>query len=109
MLEPLGNLEKVELRDVWESEPREFTPRLAKEEGIRILGEAIKVDLVLEAQEKDVGPFKADILCKDTDNDSWVLIENQLEGTDHRHLGQLLTYAAGTRSYCRLGSCNIHG
>ena len=95
MPEPLGTLEKVELRDVWESEPREFTPWLATEEGIRILGETIKIDLVLEAQEKNVGPFRADILCKDTGNDSWVLIENQLAVTDHRHLGQLLTYAAG--------------
>jgi hypothetical protein len=51
--------------------------------------------LDLEAQEKDVGPFRADILCKDTATDSWVLIENQLERTDHCHLGQLITYAAG--------------
>jgi hypothetical protein len=42
-----------------------------------------------------VGPFRADILCKDTANDQWVLIENQRERTDHSHLGQLLTYAPG--------------
>jgi hypothetical protein len=52
-------------------------------------------DLECEAQEKEVGPFRADILCKDTAMDNWVLIENQLERTDHCHLGQLLTYAAG--------------
>jgi hypothetical protein len=51
--------------------------------------------LEVEAQEKEVGPFRADILCKDTANNSWVLIENQLEKTDHVHLGQLITYAAG--------------
>ena len=53
------------------------------------------MELELEAQETDVGQFRADILCKNTDDRSWVLIENQLERTDHRHLGQILTYAAG--------------
>ncbi len=52
------------------------------------------MELEVEAQEKNVGPFRADILCKDTDSGSWVLVENQLERTDHIHLGQLLTYAA---------------
>ena len=53
------------------------------------------MNLEFEAQEKDVGPFSADILCRDADDKSWVLIENQLERTDHTHLGQILTYAAG--------------
>ena len=53
------------------------------------------MDLEVEAQEKAVGPFRADILCRDAVTDNWVLIENQLERTDHTHLGQLLTYAAG--------------
>ena len=48
--------------------------------------------------EKDVGPFRADILCKDTATGDWVLIENQIERTDHTHLGQLLTYAAGLKA-----------
>ena len=48
-----------------------------------------------EATEQPVGPFSADILCTNTDDDTQILIENQLEKTDHRHLGQLLTYAAG--------------
>ena len=60
-----------------------------------MLGEALGIELELEAQEKAVGPFRADILCKDIGNDHWVLIENQLERTDHGHLGQLLTYASG--------------
>lgn len=93
--ESLGRLRKVDLREVFSSEAGDFTPWLAQEENLKLLGETIGIDLELEAQEKDVGPFRADILCKDTATDNWVLIENQLERTDHTHLGQLLTYAAG--------------
>lgn len=94
-LPSLGRLEKIELRDVWKRESEDFTPWLAREENLALLGEAIDIDLALEAREKSVGPFRADILCRDTANDTYVLIENQLAGTDHTHLGQLLTYAAG--------------
>ena len=91
----LGRLERVDLRNIWISEASSFTPWLARPENIAVLGEALGIDLELEAQEKAVGPFRADILCKDIENDHWVLIENQLERTDHSHLGQLLTYASG--------------
>src|SRR5882672_9937256 len=91
----LGRLRKVDLREAWSSENSDFTPWLAQEENLKLLGEAIGIELELEWQEKDVGPFRADILCKDTATDDWVLIENQLERTDHCHLGQLITYAAG--------------
>lgn len=91
----LGRLEKLNLREAWSSESSDFTPWLATEENLQLLGETIGMELELESQEKDVGPFRADILCKDTANNNWVLIENQLERTDHTHLGQLLTYAAG--------------
>lgn len=91
----LGRLERVPLREVWTSESGDFTPWLAEEANLALLGDALNLELELEAQEKGVGPFRADLLCKDTRTDSWVLIENQLERTDHSHLGQLLTYAAG--------------
>jgi hypothetical protein len=91
-------MERVDLRAIWTSESGDFTPWLAKEENLRLLGEAIGMELECEAQEKDVGPFRADILCKETNSDHWVLIENQLERTDHTHLGQLLTYAAGLKA-----------
>lgn len=91
----LGRLERVDLRRVWTSESSGFTPWLAQQENLKLLGETIGIELELEAQEQEVGPFRADILCKDTATDNWVLIENQLERTDHSHLGQLLTYAAG--------------
>jgi hypothetical protein len=91
----LGRLERVDLRDIWVSEATSFTPWLARPENLTVLGDALNIDLELEAQERAVGPFRADILCKDIDTDRWLLIENQLERTDHTHLGQLLTYASG--------------
>lgn len=94
----LGRLEKVDLRTVWQSEAGDFTPWLGLEDNLSLLGDTIGIELELEAQEKSVGPFRADLLCKDTANDSWVLIENQLERTDHTHLGQLMTYAAGLKA-----------
>ena len=92
----LGRLEKItDLREIWKTEAQDFTPWLAKEENLSLLGETINLELELEAVEKDVGPFRADILCRDTSDNSLVLVENQVERTDHTHLGQLLTYAAG--------------
>jgi hypothetical protein len=91
----LGRLEKVELRSFWKKEDRDFTPWLAQEENIQLLSETIGIELEVQSQEEGVGPFRADILCMDTANNHFVLIENQLEKTDHTHLGQLMTYAAG--------------
>ena len=91
----LGRLTPVQLRDIWSSEANDFTPWLAREENLSILGEVLGVELELEAQEQAVGPFRADILCKDIGSGAWVLVENQLERSDHLHLGQLLTYASG--------------
>lgn len=94
----LGRLEKIDLRDIWKTEDQDFTPWLAREDNISVLADTLGLELEVEAQEKAVGPFRADILCKDIGNDSWVLIENQLERTDHKHLGQLITYAAGLKA-----------
>jgi hypothetical protein len=91
-------LEQVDLRTVWTTEAGDFTPWLAQDGNLRLLGDTIGIELELEAKEKDVGPFRADLLCKDTATGNWVLIENQLERTDHTHLGQLLTYAAGLQA-----------
>jgi len=90
----LGRLVPVDLREAWRDEARHFTPWLAKPENITLLGDSIGIQLEVMSLEKFVGPFRADILCKDM-SDHYVLIENQLETTDHVHLGQLLTYAAG--------------
>jgi hypothetical protein len=75
-----------------------FTPWLALEENIAVLANAIGMEeLEVEDQEAHVGRFRADIVCKDTTSGGWVLIENQLEPTDHKHLGQLMTYAGPGR------------
>ncbi|MEM7071991.1 MAG: DUF4268 domain-containing protein [Pseudomonadota bacterium] len=92
----LGKLEKVALRDVWKSEPGDFTPWLAQEENLQALADAIGFSgLDLKATEQSVGRYYADIVCENMDDNTLVVIENQYEKTDHDHLGKLLTYAAG--------------
>ena len=95
MSEELSRLEPVELREVWPNEAADFTPWLAKEENLALLGETLGMELELEAQEVNVGGLRADLLCRNSEDGSRVLIENQLEETDHKHLGQILTYAPG--------------
>lgn len=89
----LGKLEHVDARKLWNSKSGEFTPWLAS--NISLLGEALGIDIEVVQTEKAVGDFSCDIQAHDTGRDRPVIIENQLEPTDHRHLGQLLTYAAG--------------
>lgn len=91
----LGRLEPVALRDAWPDEAKNFTPWLADETNLSLLADVLGLQLEVEAVEKPVGPFSADILARESGTDRWVLIENQIEATDHKHLGQLLTYAAG--------------
>jgi hypothetical protein len=91
----LGRLQRCELRESWAGEASAFTPWLASPDALPLLGEALGLELELEAQERSVGPFRADILCREVQTGHWVLIENQLERSDHTHLGQLLTYASG--------------
>ena len=88
-------LQRVDLREVWKGEASNFTPWLAEKGNLDLLGDTLGMELELEAQEKGVGSFSADIVCKNTVDESWVVIENQIEKTDHTHLGQILTYAAG--------------
>lgn len=94
----LGKLEHEELRIAFPGEASHFTPWLALPENLADLGKIIGIELELVSTEQYVGPFRADILCKDTSTGRYVLIENQLEATDHTHLGQILTYAAGLKA-----------
>lgn len=99
MTKQLGRLQKVDIKTVWKTEYNHFTPWLAKEDNIAILGEELKIDLEVLEMEKSVGPFRADILCKDTGTDKYVIIENQFGKTDHTHLGQIMTYASGLDAF----------
>lgn len=98
----LGRLERVTLRAAWDNEATSFTPWLAQADNLAILSEALEMDLAVVGVETSVGSFRADIVCRDHSNDhsddQLVLVENQLERTDHTHLGQLLTYAAGLQT-----------
>jgi hypothetical protein len=93
----LGSFERVLLRDAWPTEYANFTPWLAQPSNMELLGEALKMELEVEGVEWSVGSFKADIIARvvDESEDHRVVIENQFGGTDHKHLGQILTYLAG--------------
>ncbi len=88
-------LKSIDPRSVFPKEASAFTPWLAEEKNIDVLGDAIGLRLQVQSREHKVGSFRADLLCQDVQTGDPVLIENQLEGSDHSHLGQLLTYAAG--------------
>ena len=89
----LGVLSNVQVRDAWPHEAHSFTPWLA--ENLQALSEVIGIPLELRGTEVRVPPFYADVLAHNPQDDSLVLIENQLEATDHAHLGAIMTYLAG--------------
>lgn len=90
-LQPLTRVS--DLRSIWASESGDFTPWLA--EHLDELSAELGLDLELTATEGPVGPFRVDLVARDANRNRDVIIENQLEPTDHTHLGQLLTYASG--------------
>lgn len=89
----LGELKRLDPRDVWKSESANFTPWLA--ENLDHLADVLGLDLELTQREAPVGAFSVDLEARDVGRDRVVIIENQLEETDHDHLGKLITYAAG--------------
>ncbi len=91
----LGKLEKVDLREYWKHEALDFTRWLAESRNLDELGDEIGLDIELIQTEAGVGRFSADILAQEETTGRKIVIENQLEATDHSHLGQILTYAAG--------------
>ncbi|OPZ23500.1 MAG: hypothetical protein BWZ03_00487 [bacterium ADurb.BinA186] len=96
----LGKFSEVELRDVWANEATDFTQWLAKPENIQEINEAVGLDIDPETiqTEVPVGNYRCDILATDSLNGRKVLIENQLESSDHDHLGKIITYASGLQA-----------
>jgi hypothetical protein len=95
----LGRFERIPLAIAWPAEDGNFTPWLAGAEAIKLLSEALAIELEVEAVERWVGSFRADILARTVDQlEHHGIIENQLGRTDHKHLGQILTYLAGVES-----------
>lgn len=91
---PLSKLQSVDPRSVWPHEAHDFTPWLL--EHADHLADVLGIELELTAAEHPVGGFSLDLIGQDVTNDCTLIVENQLTTTDHLHLGQLLTYAAGT-------------
>ena len=92
----LSRLKEItDLREIWPNEATDFTPWLAEDENIKLLADTIGIEIVVEDTEVSVGSFNADIYAKEAETGKRIVIENQLEQTDHDHLGKIITYAAG--------------
>lgn len=90
MVATLGKLKKVDLREAWKHEALDFTRWLSKGENLALLSEEIGVDINLIQTEANVGYFNVDVLAEDS-NGRKIVIENQLEATNHDHLGKIIT------------------
>ncbi len=91
----LSTLEKVNLRQVWKHEASDFTNWLAQDENLDLLSDEIGIDISLIQTEASVGKFNVDILAEEDNTGRKIVIENQLESTNHDHLGKIITYASG--------------
>ena len=91
----LGKIKEVDIRSVWAHEQHDFSKWLAEEDNIHALGEEMNLSLTDVDTEQFVGSYRCDIICKDELTGKSVLIENQLEQTNHDHLGKIITYASG--------------
>ena len=91
----LGKMKELDIRKVWAHEQYDFSKWLAAEENIKELSDTLNLALTDVETEKFVGSYRCDIICKDELTGKSVLIENQLEQTNHDHLGKIITYASG--------------
>lgn len=92
----LGVIERVyDLRTIWPHEAYDFTKWLAQDENLSVLSNAIGIDITLEETESAVGSFSVDLFATEEGTGRRIIIENQLEDTNHDHLGKIITYASG--------------
>src|ERR1700758_1105226 len=107
----LGTLESVDLRQIWLDEARDFTPWLAQAENLQLLSNAVGLELEFEGMEMPVGPYKVDIVANETLTECRAVIENQLERTDHDHLGKvicLFPHVRRQRHFIRWATEDVH-
>ena len=90
----LSRITKINPRDIWKHEALDFTQWLAKEENISVLCEELEINVENIKAEASAGRYNVDLVGDEIDSKRKVIIENQLESTDHKHLGQILTYAS---------------
>lgn len=91
----IGKLQEVDIRDLWHHEQYDFSAWLAKDENIEFLNEKLGLTLVDINTEAYVGAYRCDIVAVDETTGIKVIIENQLENSNHDHLGKIITYASG--------------
>lgn len=88
-------IEIDDLRSVWPQEALDFTPWLAREENMELLSSAVGIEIAVDETESSFGDCRVDIVASESDTGRTIIIENQLEETNHDHLGKLIAYAAG--------------
>jgi len=91
----LSKIEKIDLREAWPHEAVDFTKWLAEADNITLISDELGIEMDVLGTEVNVGRFSVDILAEEQGSGRKIVIENQLESTDHTHLGQIITYAAG--------------
>ena len=96
LMNKLGKIERIDdLRTIWPHEANDFSKWLAQDENLALLSETVGIDIVLEERESAVGGFSVDIFASEEGTHRKIIIENQLEETNHDHLGKIITYASG--------------
>jgi hypothetical protein len=94
-MQSLGRLKQMPLRETWAHEAHAFTRWLAKADNLSLLSDGLDLEIALIQTEAEVGDFNVDILAEQATSGKKIVIENQLEKTDHDHLGKIITYASG--------------
>ncbi len=91
----IGKLKEVDIRNLWKHEQYDFSEWLSQSENIKLLDDILGLTLTDITKEAYVGSYRCDIFAKDESSGIKVIIENQLEASNHDHLGKIITYASG--------------
>ena len=92
----LGKMQKIaDLRTIWKHEADDFSKWLSQKENLEILSNTIEIDMAVSELESQIGSFSVDLYATEEGTNRKIIIENQLEDTNHDHLGKIITYASG--------------